>query len=91
MNSACKRVKWTVDNPNIASVDERGIVKGIKQGVTSVIVEVEGYDGNVFKATCQVNVTKGNRRFFIILVVEMDGRQIILCHLYIRKMAITVL
>ena len=64
MNSACKRVKWTVDNPNIASVDERGIVKGIKQGVTSVIVEVEGYDGNVFKATCQVNVTKGNRRFF---------------------------
>ena len=52
-NATNKNVKWTTEDSNIVSVDERGNIKAIKEGKTIIIATSE--DGNKI-AKCEVVV-----------------------------------
>jgi hypothetical protein len=56
-DAANKKVEWTTSNKEIATVDDDGLVKGIKAGKATVTVTTE--DGEK-TATCSVNVTSGS-------------------------------
>lgn len=64
VDAACKSVKWSIDDPNIISVDSKGIIRGLKAGKTIVYVEVTDKDNNVFNAKCNVTVTEYGRKDF---------------------------
>ena len=61
-NATNKTVVWTSNHPEIASVDQEGVVTGIKKG--QAIITVMAEDGE-FTATCQVTVDAPQ--------VEVDG------------------
>ena len=48
-----KNVTWTSSNPNIATVNENGVVTAVKEGIPTITVTTE--DGG-YKAYCVVNV-----------------------------------
>lgn len=48
------RVKWTIEDNKIATVDEKGIITPLTVGTTNVIATSD----NNIKATCAVNITK---------------------------------
>lgn len=50
-----KNVKWTTSNPNVATVDGTGKIRGIATGVTIITVTTE--DGRK-TANCSINVTQ---------------------------------
>ncbi|MFN8207253.1 MAG: Ig-like domain-containing protein [Bacteroidales bacterium] len=52
-NASEKTVKWSVDNPLIAKVDVKGVVKALKTG--AAVVSATSTDGS-FVATCHVTV-----------------------------------
>lgn len=56
-NATYKNVKWLSENHDVAVVTQNGIVKGIKQGVTNIIVT--STDGNI-STSCQVSVINNN-------------------------------
>ena len=49
------KVTWSSDNPAVATVSSKGVVKGIKAGTATVTVKATG---NKKKAKCKVTVTK---------------------------------
>ncbi len=51
INGIISRVKYTSNNKEIALVDRKGIIKGIKKGRTTIYVEVKGK-----KLECVVNI-----------------------------------
>ena len=53
-NATNKIVTWTSSNSSVASVDSNGIVKGIKEGTSLIIVKTS----NGKTASCQVKVNK---------------------------------
>ncbi len=58
-NATNKSVTWTSSDPTIASVDENGIVKAIKEGTATITAKTN--DGG-FTATCTVTVNKGTQK-----------------------------
>ncbi len=50
-----KKVTWTSSNPKVATVDSTGKVKGVKEGITVIIVKTD--DGGK-RATCVVTVKR---------------------------------
>ncbi len=50
-------IRFESDNPNIASVNSNGVIRGINEGVTTVYAITE--DGGFYKS-CSVTVTKAN-------------------------------
>lgn len=58
-----KKVKWTSSNPKVATVTQKGKVKGIKAGNTTITVTAR--DGSKKKTTCKVivyNLNSGNKK-----------------------------
>ena len=53
-NADNKKVKWTTSNKNIATVTQKGVVKGIKKG--TVTITATATDGSGKKVTCKVTV-----------------------------------
>lgn len=51
---ADKKVKWTTSNKKVATVDAKGLVKGIKAGTATITCTAA--DGSGVKATCTVEV-----------------------------------
>ena len=49
-----KSLKWTTSNKNIATVTQKGVVKGIKKG--TVTITAAARDGSGKKVTCKVTV-----------------------------------
>ena len=49
-------VKWTSSNPKVVTVNNNGVVKGIKEGTATITVSLD----NVKKASCKVTVTSKN-------------------------------
>ncbi len=49
-------VKWTSSNPKVATVNNNGVVKGIKEGTATITVSLD----NGKKASCKVTVTSKN-------------------------------
>ena len=47
------KVQWSSDNPDVASVSDDGVVKGLSRGTALITAEYYGH-----KATCLVTVTK---------------------------------
>lgn len=58
-NATNKNVKWFTDNDQIATVNENGIVTGIKFGSTTITAVSD--DGNL-AGTCMVNVTANGQQ-----------------------------
>ena len=56
-NAANKNVRWTSEDSTVASVDENGIVTGLKEGETKIIATAISGSGQ-FKAECIVKVGK---------------------------------
>lgn len=56
--AANKKVTWKSDNPEIATVDANGLVKGITDGETKITVQT---DEGGFIDTCKVNVRNPDR------------------------------
>ena len=54
-SAANKAVSWQSGNPDIASVSENGVVRGLKKGTTTITVTAAG--NTSLKKTCQVTVT----------------------------------
>lgn len=51
------RVTWTSSNPDVASVDDRGYIKGHKTDRKPVLITAEiSYLGNTYTDTCEVTV-----------------------------------
>ena len=50
-------ITWVSSNPSVVSVDENGIVKGLKEGKSVVKVVIDTYE-----AECVVNVSKVNNK-----------------------------
>ncbi|MCT4601267.1 MAG: Ig-like domain-containing protein, partial [Marinifilaceae bacterium] len=64
-----KEVKWTSSNPEIASIDEKGLVKAIKVGKTTItLTSVDGEKKN----TCTVKVVDGVTHATGIVISEKD-------------------
>lgn len=57
MNAKDKAVTWSSDNPNIASVNEKGLVTALSDG--RAVITVTTNDGG-FTASCVVNVSTKN-------------------------------
>ena len=57
-NTFNKEVTWTSSNENIVTVDEKGFITGVGEGVATITVQTE----NEKVATCQVTVTKPTTR-----------------------------
>ncbi len=53
-NAANKNVKWTSSNSNIATVDTKGVVRGIKSGTVNITCTAQ--DGSKKYAVCKVTV-----------------------------------
>lgn len=51
-----KKVRWTSSNTKIATVTQKGLVKGIKPGTATITARAA--DGSGKKAACKVTVTK---------------------------------
>lgn len=49
-----KNVTWSSDHPEIATVDDKGLVTGVKEGTTTITVTAEGNH----TASCTVNVSE---------------------------------
>lgn len=64
-NAYNREVKWTSDNPTIASVDDWGNVTGMGEGVTNITAAA--VDGSGVKATCHVTVTR---------YINIDGQRV---------------
>ena len=50
-----KTLKWTSDNENIATVTQKGVVKGVNVGTANITATTT--DGSNLSATCKVTVT----------------------------------
>ena len=59
-NATNKNVTWKSSNPNIASVDQKGVIKGISEGQTNIIAL--SADGNKI-AVCSVVVEKNDLEY----------------------------
>lgn len=59
---AIEPMEYSVKNPEIATVDENGIVHGNKVGTTSVSITAQDSFGNVAVGTCAVNVTVEDKK-----------------------------
>lgn len=59
---AIEPMEYSVKNPEIATVDENGIVHGNKAGTTSVSITAQDSFGNVAVGTCAVNVTVEDKK-----------------------------
>ncbi len=55
-NATNKKVTWESEDPDIATVDKNGVVKGKKVGTTYIICTTDNSDRT---ATCKVTVKKG--------------------------------
>lgn len=53
-NAENKSVKWTSSNSNIATVDSKGVVRGIKSGTVNITCTAQ--DGSKKSAVCKVTV-----------------------------------
>ena len=54
-NAENANLKWTSNNPEVASVDQEGNVKGLKVG--NAIIKAEAIDGSGTSASCYLTVT----------------------------------
>ncbi len=52
---ASQNVEWSTSSPEVATVSENGVVKGIKPGQT--IITAKTTDGTDIEATCKITVT----------------------------------
>lgn len=59
---AIEPMEYSVKNPEIATVDENGIVHGNKVGTTSISITAQDSFGNVAVGTCAVNVTVEDKK-----------------------------
>ncbi len=62
-NASNKKVKWTSSNPKVATVTQKGKVKGIKAGNATITVTAR--DGSKKKTTCKVivySLNSGNKK-----------------------------
>lgn len=64
-NAYNREVRWTSDNPTIASVDDWGNVTGMGEGIANITATA--VDGSGVKATCQVTVTR---------YINVDGQRV---------------
>jgi len=72
-----KELIWSSDKPLIASVDNRGTVRGIAEGTALITVETE--DGG-YTATCEVTVKELDNSHFVKTLGQLfvkDGKEII--------------
>lgn len=56
-NSRIDKVEWTTDNPELAEVDENGVVTAKSQGEVTVICRITDEAGNVNEARKTVTLT----------------------------------
>lgn len=54
--ASSKKVKWSSSNKKVATVTQKGTVKGIKKGTATVTVKAQ--DGSGKKASCKITVTE---------------------------------
>ena len=52
-NTTQKTIVWTTNNKSIATVNSKGVVKGIKNGVACIVATVKG---TTIRAICRVSV-----------------------------------
>lgn len=55
-NVTNKKLSWTSTNPNIATVDDNGLVKAEREGQTQIVATTT--DGSNLSAICEIAVTK---------------------------------
>ena len=63
------KVTWSSDNPAVATVSSKGVVKGIKAGTATITVKATG---NKKKAKCKVNADDFSDYPFLELYGEAD-------------------
>ena len=54
-NAVNDELRWRSTNPEVASVDKHGLVRALKGGKATIIVEAA--DGSGVEASCEVNIT----------------------------------
>ena len=57
MNAVYKSLSWSSENSNIATVNERGVVKAISNGETDVIATIKNEKGAEFNMECHICVS----------------------------------
>ena len=83
-NAANKDIIWSSSNPEVATVDQNGVVTAIKQGTATIQAknEVSGvfgtqkitvYDSTPYEATVNVRVTNQNQKVSYKFYVAKDG------------------
>ena len=57
-NASDKEIRWTTSDKNIVTVDESGVVTGVKAGTATITAETGSGGSSVKKAVCEVTVTE---------------------------------
>ncbi len=65
-------VIWQSEDPNIATVDENGVITGVSAGVTTVTAILED-GGKVFRASCTVYVYMPDEDYFLVYNRDDQG------------------
>lgn len=67
------QVVWTTDDASIATINNQGLVTGIKYGTTTVSATYTHTDSKIYKASCIVVVAKGDPNLTITEASFPDG------------------
>ena len=68
-NALKQNLEWTSSNPNVATVDENGLVKGVGLGTSTITAAAT--DGSGVKASVRVRVVKGGTGEAAIIINEI--------------------
>jgi len=55
-NATIKERFWESDNPEVAEVDQNGVVKAISLGEANITFTAEDYEGNSVSTSCEIHV-----------------------------------
>ena len=70
ISSIYKDMEWSVENSDIATVNDKGVVRGAKYGETNVTVKVTDDEGHEYERTCPVKVVNANEYWELLGVVD---------------------
>ena len=70
ISSIYKDMEWSVENSDIATVTDKGVVRGAKYGETNVTVKVTDDEGHEYERTCPVKVVNANEYWELLGVVD---------------------